>query len=463
MNDAIAAMLKRFNQEHMLEHFELLTNDEARALEADLLSLDFETIAHLYRIYSGRNDKTQKKVLQEADLLSLDTCAESTKRKKMLAALGEDMLREGKVAVFLVAGGQGTRLGFPGPKGCYPISPIKKKSLFQLFAESIRAVQYRYGTPLHWFIMTSRENDQATRIFFKKHEFFGLNSETVHFFIQKQVPSLDLNGKLIVSPEKTVFKNPDGHGGSLYALHDSASLEHMAQRGIDEIFYFQVDNPLARIADPLFVGAHVEDRAEMSTKVVRKVEPDEKVGIIGRINGKLGCIEYSELSRQQAQERKADGTLRFGSANTAIHMINRSFAETISSNKGEQLPYHFAVKDIECLELRDNRHVPKKIKGIKGEMFIFDALSRARRSVTLEVPRDEEFSPVKNSSGADCPETAQRDMVRLHTRWIKNSVPDTHIPEDLVVEVSPLYALDEKNFRAKFNPPDEIPSLLYLA
>ena len=211
--------------------------------------------------------------------------------------------------------------------------------------------------------------------------------------MQKQIPSLDLDGQLIVGSDGQLFKNPNGHGGSLYALQDSGALDAMAERGIDEIFYFQVDNPLVKIADPLFVGAHIDRRAEMSTKVVRKTDPSEKVGIIGRVNGRLGCIEYSELTPEQVAERVADGSLRFKSANIAVHMLNRAFVEKLVRRADFHLPYHSAVKDIACLECREGRLVEESVKGIKFEMFIFDALGFAEQSVTLEVPREEEFSP----------------------------------------------------------------------
>ena len=225
--------------------------------------------------------------------------------------LGEDYLREGKVGIFLVAGGQGTRLGFKGPKGCFPLSPVKRKTLFQLFAESIRALEARYGRRLCWYIMTSRENDARTRSFFRDNQYFGLSPEHVRFLVQAEIPSLDRAGKLLMGRDRLVFKNPDGHGGALTAMNASGALQDMQEKGIEELFYFQVDNPLARIADPLFIGAHVEHRAEMSTKVVAKTDPAERVGIIGKINGRMGCIEYSELTTAETAEKKADGTTAF--------------------------------------------------------------------------------------------------------------------------------------------------------
>ncbi len=379
--------------------------------------------------------------------------------RERLFAVGEDILRQGRVAIFLVAGGQGTRLGYPGPKGCFPISPVKQKSLFQLFAESILALRRRYAAALPWYIMTSQENNGATCAFFKEHAYFGLAPDSVRFIIQKENPSLDLDGRLIISPENRIFKNPNGHGGSLTALKDSGALADMAARGIDEIFYFQVDNPLAKIADPLFIGAHVAGRAQMSTKVVPKVDPGEKVGIIGRINGRLGCIEYSELSQAGIKERLPDGRLRFSSANIAIHLLNRGFVEKLTADPDFQLPYHIAVKAIDALGPDGEQ---KRIEGIKFETFIFDALGFAERSVTLEVSRDKEFSPVKNAAGSDSPDTARAALCALHRSWLAASGKLAALTDDLAVEVSPLYALDAEEFTKKYIAPDSLTSPAYI-
>ncbi len=438
-----------------------MTDRERIGLLSDIEQIDFRHLAELYESYRlDLSKKNRKKIFQEIEVLSFCRGEVSEKYRKRLCCLGEDYLMQGKVAIFLVAGGQGTRLGFNGPKGCYAISPVKNKTLFQLFAENIRALKNRYGKCPKWYIMTSCENSGETRSFFEKSNFFGLERDSICFLIQKQIPALDLNGRLIISRDKKIFKNPDGHGGAIRALFDSGALQEMAREGIDEIFYFQVDNPLAKIADPLFIGAHVEHNAEMSSKVVNKENADERVGIIGRVDGKLGCIEYSELSQKEAQERRSDGSLRFRSANIAIHMLNRNFVEKLNRDKNFRLPYHRAIKEIECLDV--NGHLPRKIQGIKFELFIFDALGFAERSVSLEVPRNEEFSPVKNRTGADSPETARRAMINIHTKWLKSSVKLSSIPENLVVEVSPLYALDEEMFKEKFIEPPQISSPFYL-
>ncbi len=465
MNTAITERLASAGQEHMLRHMELLEQPDRDALLRELRDVDLDGLSRLYGLYQSSqspDQSGQKKVFDEPEVLSYYKEGDSAQEKKRLTGIGEDCLRDGRVAAFLVAGGQGTRLGFSGPKGCFPVSPVKSKTLFQLFAETIRALAKRYGRPLPWFIMTSEDNDEQTKAFFRDHGYFGLGAEAVTFLVQSQIPSLDRSGRLLLSPDRRLCKNPNGHGGSLYALHDSGALARMASLGVDEIFYFQVDNPLVKIADPLFIGAHVDRRADMSTKVVQKTHPGEKVGIIGTINGKLGCIEYSELSEEEASERKPDGTLRFNSANIAIHMLNRQFAETVSTSPEFHLPYHIAVKDIACLAIENNRHVSDTIKGIKFEMFVFDALSFARRPVTLEVPRQEEFAPVKNKEGADSPDTARAALVSRYRSWLRASAAGDLIPQDAAVEISPLYALDEREFVQKYTAPSAVSPPLYI-
>ena len=190
-------------------------------------------------------------------------------------ASGEDALRAGRVAAFTVAGGQGTRLGYDGPKGTFPVTPLKKKTLFQVFAEKIKAAGVRYGRPLHWFIMTSHQNHAATEAYFAENGFFGLDRARVHFFRQGRMPAVNFEGKILLESKGSIALSPDGHGGSLRALERSGALDIMEREGIDTLSYFQVDNPLVRCIDPSFIGWHLQKR-------LGDVEQDGAEGLRGR-------------------------------------------------------------------------------------------------------------------------------------------------------------------------------------
>ena len=201
---------------------------------------------------------------------------------------GEALLHDGRVGLMVVAGGQATRLGYPGPKGAFPLGPVSGRSLFEIHAQKLRRLRERYGRPLPWYVMTSPATDEATRRFFAENAHFGLPENDVFFLVQRMVPSFDFEGKLILEAPDRIFENPDGHGGSLTALHGSGALDDMDARGVDTLYYFQVDNPTLWLADPVFLGLHAERSAEMSCKVVRKRDPAQKVGVVARVGGRVG-------------------------------------------------------------------------------------------------------------------------------------------------------------------------------
>ena len=235
-------------------------------------------------------------------------------------AAGEEALRAGRVAAFTVAGGQGTRLGYAGPKGTFPVTPLKQKPLFQVFAEKLAAAGRRYGRPLPWFIMTSHANHAQTEAFFSEHRFFGLDRSRVHFFRQGRMPAVDFNGKILLEAKDGIAMSPDGHGGSLRALKRSGALDVMKDAAVDTITYFQVDNPLVRCVDPEFIGWHLLHGAEMSAKMVPKAYPEEKLGHFCLQHGRLVVIEYSDLpwrcSAKSTHRRAACATWRAASPST---------------------------------------------------------------------------------------------------------------------------------------------------
>lgn len=397
-------------------------------------------------------------------------------------AAGEAALRAGRVAAFTVAGGQGTRLGYDGPKGTFRVTPVKNKSLFQVFAEKIRAAGLRYGRPLHWFIMTSHANHAATEAFFAENHFFGLDRGRVHFFRQGRMPAVNFEGRILLESKGSIALSPDGHGGSLRALERSGSLDLMKHEGIDTLSYFQVDNPLVRCVDPSFIGWHVLRSSEMSSKMVPKAYAEEKVGHFCVQHGKLVVVEYSDLPLALQRETDASGQLRYLAGSIAIHVLDREFVRRMArpfpdpsvpstpvTTPAPSLPFHRADKKIPTIDADGKPVKPDKPNGVKFEMFVFDALPFARHPVVIETLRANDFSPVKNAEGVDSPKTCREDQLRQFTRWLKANGAD--VPSDATalpsvnLEVSPLFGYDEESFAdawRKLNPKPAVRDGLYL-
>ncbi len=367
---------------------------------------------------------------------------------------GEAALRAGRVAAFTVAGGQGTRLGYDGPKGTFAVTPLKGKPLFQVFAEKIRAVGLRYGRPLHWFIMTSHANHEQTEAFFAEHRHFGMDRGRVHFFRQGRMPAVDFAGKILLETTGSLALSPDGHGGSLRALHRSGSLDLMQAEGIDTISYFQVDNPIVRCVDPAFIGFHLLAGSEMSSKMVPKAYPEEKVGHFCIQHGKVIVVEYSDMPLAMQRETAFAGKLRYLAGSIAIHVIDREFARRVAGGGGGPnapvLPFHRADKKIPTVDVAGKPLKPEKANGVKFEMFVFDALPFANNSIVIETARADDFSPVKNAEGVDSPQTSREDQLRQFVRWLKAAgatveTDATGLPQG-AIEISPLFGYDADTF-----------------
>ena len=384
---------------------------------------------------------------------------------------GEAALRAGRVAAFTVAGGQGTRLGYDGPKGTFRVTPVKQKSLFQVFAEKILAAGKRYGKPLHWFIMTSHQNHAATEAFFVENAYFGMERERVHFFRQGRMPAVNFDGKILLETKSSLALSPDGHGGSLRALARSGALDTMQREGIDTLSYFQVDNPLVRAIDPSFIGWHLLKGSEMTSKMVPKAYAEEKVGHFCTQHGKTVVVEYSDLPMTIQRETDPAGKLRYIAGSVAIHMLDRDFIRRVAAGGGDlALPFHRADKKIPTVDASGNAVKPEKANGVKFEMFVFDALPFAKNPVVIEARRADDFSPVKNADGLDSPKTCREDQLRQFARWLKaNGAPlavdATGLPA-VSLEVSPLFGYDEDSFAASWSALPAKPSIvdgLYLS
>lgn len=442
--------LHELGQEHVLDFWDTLSKSQRNNLLEQINTIDFNLLVKFIDTVKNLGEsEPQYSNLEPADLISLE---ERKTRDPEAVGCGEEQLSNGKVAAFLVAGGQGTRLGFDGPKGMYPVTPVKKKSLFQLHAEKLLAMSKKYGKQIPWYILTSETNNDQTIEFFNKNDFFGYDIADVIFFIQDMIPGLDRQGRLILDAPDHIFKNPNGHGGSLKALWEKGAVTDMKNRGIEHIFYFQVDNVLTRICDPAYIGYHVLGESEMSNKVVHKSSPEEKTGILCLIDGKLGLVEYSDLDKENMYALNEDGTLKFWGGSIAIHIFDIDFVELENKN-GFKLPYHLAEKSIPYINKKGKLVKPEDKNGIKFETFVFDALLDTKKSVSIEVDRNKEFSPLKNSSGDNSPITINRDLINMYSSWIENA--GYKIKSDLDgnvaanVEISPLFAVNERELKKK--------------
>ncbi len=447
------SQLLRHGQEHVLAYWPKLDAQQQAQLLDDLDQVDLPRCAPLIERYVLQRPTLHVSgKIAPAEALPSTPEAERAALYQRARVQGEALLRDGAVAAFTVAGGQGTRLGYDGPKGAYPISPIRNASLFQLFAEYLRGAGRRYGRVPRWYIMTSPSNHAQTIALFERAAYFGLAADQIFFFPQRQMPTFTHDGKIGLSEPHRLALSPDGHGGSLHALRVSGALQDMQRRGIDYISYFQVDNPLVRCVDPLFLGLHALCGSQMSSKAVTKRDARERVGVFARVDGALHVIEYSDLPQELSSARQADGSLQYYAGSIAIHALDRAFVEQLTApGAAASLPWHRADKQVPLLERGGQRSNPSAPNAVKLELFVFDAIPLARNPLVLMTPREEEFSPVKNAEGEDSPATTRRDLVRRAARWLAHAgvqLPlDAHGAPAAALEISPALALDEVDLR----------------
>jgi UDP-N-acetylglucosamine/UDP-N-acetylgalactosamine diphosphorylase len=452
-NQAVVETVYSCGQGHVFRWWDELSLSSQEKLINQLRQIDSVLLGELKeKCLKKGEDNFNIGSMEQADIIPVPVNSMMEKRVAEARQIGEEAIGNGRVAAFLVAGGQGTRLGFEGPKGMFPIGPVTGKSLFQMHAEKIRAACEIYGVSIPWYIMTSETNHETTVKFFNDNNFFSLPESDLFFLSQRMLPALDFEGRLILDAKDHIFTNPNGHGGALLALYESGAVDDMHKRGVKVLSYFQVDNLLIKVVDPVFIGYHIQCGAEMSSKMLKKKDPMEKLGVFGRIDGKLRVIEYSDMKEKEMRELNSDGSLKYGAGSIAIHLLNVSFVES-EVREGFKLPYHVARKKIPCINDRAELIFPTEPNGYKFETFIFDALMDTTKSVIMEVVREEEFSPVKNMNGGDSPETAKRDLVNMFGQWLEEA--GIHVSRDSsgnvkgLVEISPLFAFERVTFLKK--------------
>jgi UDP-N-acetylglucosamine/UDP-N-acetylgalactosamine diphosphorylase len=446
MEKDLIERLSEAGQEQLFAYWAARPPQMKRRLLDDLATLDLAKVEELRQrlggdetpVAAGQAPAAKAGEITPAPFVSLS----SSRGDREARELGEERIRLGRSAFLTVAGGQGSRLGFEGPKGMFPITPVRKLTLFAWFAEKLSAARRWYGARIPWLIMTGPQNHEATEDYFKKQDWFGLGRDSVRLFMQGSLPSLSPSGLLLMSPEGGLFFNPNGHGGVIDALRASGSLEEMREQGVEHLFYFQVDNPLVCVPDPVFLGVHCREGSQISSKVIEKAYPEEKLGVIVTTGGTPSVIEYSDLAESSMQARGADGKLLFSQGSIAIHILDVEFL----ASPALRLPLHVARKKARVLNPVPTGTEIIDGEAVKMEMFIFDAIPSARRAIFFETDRTEEFAPLKNREGVDSIETCVRGQVAQAARWLEAC--GIEVPRDAegrplhAIEISPLFALN---------------------
>lgn len=449
MNKELLANLTSRGQEHLLAFWDQLDSSQQSQLADQINGIDFEQIQQLFESGTDHEDfaaLAKRSTPPPAVRLNSN---DNPFDPATAHARGVDALQAGKIGVLLVAGGQGSRLGFDHPKGMYPIGPLSEASLFQIHIEKIVAASKRYEASIPLYVMTSPVTDQETREYLAKNDRFGLAEEDLHVFCQGTMPAVDQEtGKLLLSASDELFLSPDGHGGILKALRSSAALDDMAQRGVEELFYFQVDNPLATVCDPEFIGYHLLAKSEYTLQVVGKKTPQDRLGNVVSVDGEVRIIEYSDLPDEAAEERNEDGSLKIWAGSIAVHMLGVEFLTRIA-NSDTGLPFHRAIKKVPHINAAGHAIDPPEPNAVKFEQFIFDLLPMAKQSLSVEVLPEITFAALKNPPGApiETAEYVQRLMCDLHRSWLREV--GVEVADDVRVEISPLYALDTKQLAEK--------------
>jgi len=438
-------LLKEHNQMHVLNFWDRLTAEQQQKLLLQIEQLDFRSITRMQTILranaTAKGAEVVKAEPQPPEVLQLDG-----PQSNDAVEAGEQLLKAGKVGVLVVAGGQGSRLGYEGPKGAYSIAPVSGASLFYFHARKILGLARKYETRVPFYIMTSEANYAATRGHFERHDYFGLDPDDVIFFTQGMWPALNADGAIMMDRPDHIFMSPDGHGGTLSALAQRGCLQDMEKRGVTTVFFFQVDNPLVEIADPAFIGMHALESADVSVKLCAKREPMEGLGVVVRRDNHFEIVEYSEFDKPE-NKRLLDidqsGELLFKYGSVAIHVFSCDF---LKAEAQRDMPLHIAYKKIPVCDAEGNTVIPAKPNGYKFEKFIFDVLPDAAKVVNVAFDRAEEFSPVKNAEGYDSPATCRRDLQLKWLRWFNTlgvEIPlDTDGMPVVALEIDPAYALN---------------------
>ena len=402
----IKKKLKKYSQEHLLNNFENLSEEKQKRLLEQIENIDFDLIKSLYDTTQNITTEIQDAEIKPIEFLDKEKLYDDYKKYK---EIGEKAIRTKKLAAVTMAGGQGTRLGHDGPKGTYDIGLESHKSLFELLSDGLKEQGRKYGVIIPWFIMTSRENNDATVDFFAKHRYFGYEKDkNIFFFKQGELPMIDTEGKILIGEDGLIKEAANGHGGIYEALVKNGMTKKMRELGVEWVFIGGVDNCLVKMVDPVLMGIAIDKNVTAAGKSVVKANPQEKVGVFCKRNGRPSVVEYTEIPKEMSEATDENGNLIYGESHILCNLFNIDAIERMGS---KPLPYHIAFKKATYIDKDGNKVVPDGPNAYKFEAFLFDAFGELDDMAILRVKREEEFAPVKNATGTDSPETA-RELYR---------------------------------------------------
>lgn len=408
--EKVKKLLIDFKQEHLLQSIDELSVSSQEKLISQISSVDFNLIDDLF--YNSTIPNTNRPFVERSITpIKCDIIEEFSKPQLIeYKNKGIEAICEGKIASVTMAGGQGTRLGYNGPKGTFKIGPPIEKTLFELQAERLKGIHQEYGKWIPWYIMTSYENHNDTIKYFRENKYFGYSEKNIFFFMQGMLPMIDFKGKILLKEKDEICFGPDGNGGVFLSLKKSGLLHDMNLRGVEWVFICGIDNALVNVADPIFMGYTIMSGKSSASKSVAKKYPEEAVGVFCLENGKPSIIEYTEIPKGLAKMVNSNGQLLFGDANIISHLFKLKDIIKIADNG---LPYHTAIKKAPYIDKNGNKVIPQEPNAYKFESFIFDALKNLNDMAILRVQREREFAPIKNRTGKDSPQAALEQLMLL--------------------------------------------------
>ncbi|MCI8273580.1 MAG: UDPGP type 1 family protein [Clostridia bacterium] len=403
--DEIMKTLKKYSQEHLLNRYSELDQAKQKKLLEQIKAIDFELINSLYN-NTKRDYEAAESEITPIEYLDKEKL---NGEYKDYQAIGEKAIRNGELAAVTMAGGQGTRLGHNGPKGTYDIGLETHKSLFELLSDTLKEQGKKYGVVIPWFIMTSEENNEQTIEFFTKHRYFGHQKDKdLFFFKQGELPMVDTEGKILIGEDGLIKEAADGHGGIYESLVKRGMTKKMRELGTKWVFIGGIDNCLVKMVDPILMGIAIQKNVTAAGKSVVKANPQEKVGVFCKKNGRPSVLEYTEIPKELSEEIDENGELKYGESHILCNLFKLDAIERMGA---KPLPYHSAFKKATYIDKEGNKVIPDGPNAYKFEAFLFDAFGELDDMAILRVKREEEFAPVKNATGVDSPETA-RELYR---------------------------------------------------